>query len=87
MRTIRGWRTAHGWTQRDLAEAAGVSVRSISLAEQERLSLTPYQRKQISEALGISPRNVFWGTPLIFDEDIDELNEDEDEEYYEEDEG
>lgn len=51
-------RGRRGWSQRDLAAAAGIPVSTISLAESGRYRLPASARQAIARALGLSADEV-----------------------------
>lgn len=52
--TIRAERVERGWTQRQLAEKAGVSLRTITAAEGSEYGINDYTYGRIAKGLGVS---------------------------------
>ena len=58
MRTLREWRTERLWSVRDLAEAAGVSTKTVVQLEHGRQRANYRTMRRVCEALGVEPRQV-----------------------------
>jgi len=80
MYSIRSLRNRSGLSQQELADLVGISIRELSLAEQERLILDQREKKQIAEALGVKINDLIWACDLKDAEDADEIEGTEDDE-------
>lgn len=58
MKRLRRWRTERLWSVRDLAEAAGVSTKTVIQTEHSRQVPTFRTMRRISDALGVAPGEI-----------------------------
>jgi transcriptional regulator with XRE-family HTH domain len=56
---IRRWRTARGWTQRELAKEVGVHMNQVLAWEKGRHTPAVQRRTRLARALGVQPEVLF----------------------------
>ena len=61
---VRQVRNARGWTQEDLSDKVGLSVRYIGQIERNQASPSVRVLGRLSQALGVAPAELLTGEPL-----------------------
>lgn len=56
---MRGLRSRHGWTLREMSQRSGIPISTLSKVEHDRLTLTYDKLQQLSERLGIRMSELF----------------------------
>jgi transcriptional regulator with XRE-family HTH domain len=58
MRTLVGWRTLKGFSQRDLAKASGVQTSTICHIETRKHTAAFVTRRKLAAALALNPEDI-----------------------------